>query len=352
MNRTSRFDNYRRISISDSEEEMEEITLKLTEMMVAINSLQLKYDDLSAQPQPSGVTPAAFGDYFRIPDPIKSLPTFEGNKKQLTSWLNTAEDTLNLFRDKVPVEVFRMYTTAVSNKITGKAKDILCTAGNPTDFVQIKEILISSLGDRQELSTYKCQLWQNRMSDSTNIHKYYAVTQEIVQNIKTLVKQKEKYRNNWDSINCFIDEDALAAFIAGLREPYFGHAQAARPRDIEDAYAFLCKYKAQELNAMAHERGPKKSFNQTHQRNHHIDEKSKLAPNKPTRAYSEKRYQKQQDVPEPMDIDHSLRSKLSRKQYNNNEADTEDGSSDEEKEEQAEPAEGNFCIGGKDKENL
>lgn len=51
-----------------------------------------------------------------------------------------------------------MYVTAVTNKIAGKAKDILCLAGNPDDFDVIKDILTNALGDRQELSTYKCQL--------------------------------------------------------------------------------------------------------------------------------------------------------------------------------------------------
>ena len=31
------------------------------------------------------------------------------------------------------------------------------------------------------------------------------------------------------------DEDGLAAFLAGLKEPYFGYAQAACPEDLEAA---------------------------------------------------------------------------------------------------------------------
>ena len=142
-----------------------------------------------------------------------------------------------------------MYVTAVTNKIQGKARDILCLAGNPDNFESIKEILMNALGDRQELSTYKCQLWQNKMVDGVSIQRYYQKTKDIIQSIKNLAKQKQTYKENWHAITMFIDEDGLAAFISGLKEPYFGYAQAARPTDIEDAYAFLCKFKSKEVTA-------------------------------------------------------------------------------------------------------
>ena len=36
-------------------------------------------------------------------------------------------------------------------------------------------------------------------------------------------------------------EDALAAFIAGLSQDYYGHVQAASLKDVEDVYRFVCK---------------------------------------------------------------------------------------------------------------
>lgn len=46
-----------------------------------------------------------------------------------------------------------------------------------------------------------------------------------------MAKHNENCRKNWDVINAFIEEDALADFISGLNEPYFGYAQAARPKE-------------------------------------------------------------------------------------------------------------------------
>ena len=87
------------------------------------------------------------------------------------------------------------------------------------------------------------------MTEHMSVHKYYNSIKETVQHIKTQAKQKQKYINNWEAINAFIDEDGLAAFLAGLKEPYFGYAQAACPEDLEAAYAFVCKFRCSESTA-------------------------------------------------------------------------------------------------------
>lgn len=185
------------------------------------------------------------GDPFRIPDPIKMLPIFNGNKKQLASWIET-EKTLRLFENLVSPQIFEIYVTAVINKIEGHAKDVICTNGNPKTFSEVKEILITSLGDKQDLSTYNCQLWHNKMDGNANTH--YQKTKELVHNIKSLAKQNPKYNLHWDAINDFIDEYSLAAYVSGLQKPYFGYEQAAEPKSIENAYAFICKFTSNESN--------------------------------------------------------------------------------------------------------
>lgn len=230
---------------------------------------------------------------FKIPDPIKGLPTFDGNKKQLASWLRTAETTLNYFQDS-PENVKRLYLQAIINKAEGKARDILCLSDNIETFDRVRELLTETLGDRQELSTYQCQLWRTKMTDDMTIHKYNSVMRETIQKIKILAKQKPTYGTNWRAINQFIDELGLAAFISGLKKPYFGYAQASKPKDVEDAYAFLCKFTSNEKN-----------FDQI-KPNKQVDTKPfmKKGMIKNTNPSSSVRE-------EPMDIDPSLRSRRS-----------------------------------------
>lgn len=248
-------------------------------------------------------------DLFRIPDPIKSIPKFDGNRKQLVSWLKTVEDTLSFFEPMVQEQQMRIYWQAVQNKIEGKAKDILCLAGNPQTFVEIKQILTDALGDKQELSFYKSQLWATQQMDNMSIHAYYNKTKEILQSIKTLAKQNPIYNHSWMAISTFIEEDALAAFIAGLKKPYFGYAQAARPKNLEEAYAFLCKFstnetisnnskKMSEVKSYNQNRVPQKSEQSNFRRQQYpVIEKKPIGPAQDNTKMT------------PMEVDPSLRSR-------------------------------------------
>lgn len=279
-------------------------------------------------------------DFYRIPDPIKSLPPYDGNRKQLQAWLSTAEDTLRFFHGKVSDQLFKMYVTAVVNKIQGKAKDILCLAGNPQEFESIKNVLTTALGDRQELSTYKCQLWQHKMTEGMSIHRYYQKSKELIQNIKTLAKQNSTYKDNWAAINLFIDEDGLAAFISGLKGTYFGHVQAARPKDVEDAYAFLCKFKSQEIAANSISEKSSKP-NQKNENPQKTDQRSYQKPQFQNQSQNEK----PKNQATPMDIDPSLKSRLTlnKKLINNTELEPLNDDSSEEEEELIE-GNTNFCM--------
>jgi hypothetical protein len=313
---------------------MEQLQQQLLELTGAFNTLLLKsnqneatINELNQRLQRRDGNPF---DRFRIPDPIKSLQNFDGNKKQLVSWLRIAEETLGLFRDNVPAEQFNVYLRAVINKVEGKARDIICLAGDIEDFETVKNILTEALGDKQELSTYKSELWRNKMNEDTNIYRYYSKTKEIVQNIKMLAKQKDIYRQNWQAINQFIEEDALAAFIAGLRKPYFGYANAARPKDLEEAYAFLCKYQSNE----------KTSSNMMSKPNDQRNPRKQFQPRTETPKQ------------EPMEIDASMRSKLSQnaKKYLNNNEISEEGENEiesNEEEEEEEEISVNFWMAQK-----
>jgi hypothetical protein len=231
-------------------------------------------------------------DPFRIPDSIKLLQSFDGNKKQLQQWIAMAEITLNRYRRLVIPEVFEIYEQAIINKLEGKARDAIANA-NPTNFQEVKDILIDSLADRQEMSTYKYQLWTNKMEG--NAYKYYKKHKELMQNIKTLAKQTPLYNQNWEAINAFIDEDALAAFISGLQKPLFGFVQAAKPANVEEAHAFVCKFISNDTN---------KKINSSFDFN-------KKDPSQNSYQKKDFNYKNKNQTQEPMDVDHSLRSKFS-----------------------------------------
>lgn len=336
-------------NIAISEINMDQLSNQISQLADALNNMR----ELQAQQQQQlnsllHQNPCTSGDthvqvnagtlqnFFSIPDPIKALSHFDASRKhQLTGWLTSAEATLNVFKPLVTAEQFDIYVSAVINKLDGRAKDIICLAGYPTDFNEVKSILINALGDRQELTFYKSQLWQTKMVDGMSIHKYYNKCKEITQSIKTLAKQKTIYKSNWDAINAFIDEDALAAFLAGLKEPYFGYAQAANPNDIEAAYAFVCKFKSRENTAAIME-GPSKQHFRKEYRNQ--ENRAPMRKQFPENNYNKK---PNDEKPQPMELG-SVRSNLTlnKKQvYNTEITNTEESYNHDEEE-----IDLNFCL--------
>lgn len=272
----------------------------------------------------------------KIPDPIKSIPPFDGSVKQLNAWITSTEKTLSIFKPLVPANVFAIYEQAVINKLQGKAKDAICMAQYPLTFADAKKILITALGERQELSAYKSKLWKNKQGETTSVHKYYQRTKYLVENIKALARQDKDYAQAWNAVCKFIDQDALAAFVSGLNEFYFGHALAARPKSLDDAYAFLCEFHSSEKIA----RGEKKKKEYQGQKDKHKDFHKYEKPK--NRATNE----------EPMEIDPSLRSRLTlnKRNINNHEADQSDTESESEQETETPELNVNFQIAPVDQE--
>ena len=327
---------------------LRELTEKQNQQQSTLNTLLQNNASASRNAPPAPAPAANIENLFKIPDPIKAIPRFDGSRKQLSAWLTTAENTLLVFKDLVSDCQYQIFTTAIINKIEGKAKDIICLAGNPQNFNEVKEILTNALGDRQELTFYKSQLWQNKMTDNMSVHKYYNKCKEICQNIKSLAKQKPKYKDNWEAINAFIEEDALAAFLAGLKEPYFGYAQAACPEDMEAAYAFVCKFRSKESTASNMENFKQSKFHpkKEYKENNNYDSKNPSTYKKISNQLNTKNKteppEHDTDSPQPMELG-STRTKLTlnKRQIHNNEVTDDEKSSDSENEE--ENIDLNFC---------
>lgn len=87
----------------------------------------------------------------------------------------------------------------------------------------------------------------------------------MVQNIKNLARLETQYANHWEAIDLFIEEDALAAFFAGLSKTYFGYAQPAKPAYVREAYAFLCQFTCNESIRVSQNKGSARNTKQESQ---------------------------------------------------------------------------------------
>lgn len=271
-----------------------------------LNNLQAENDGLRAVAQ-NNQQPAreAADDIFRIPDPIKSLPTFDGKKKQATAWVQTVRTTLDRFRNRVSEEIIEMYEQCVINKVIGEARDILCSNGNPQTFEEAARVLLNSFGDKNTIATYQTQIWNMKMENS--LHNYYKKAKELMVNIKSLAKENQTYAAHWEAINLFIEQESLAAFINGLQKPYFGYAQTAQPEDIETAYAFLCRFQCAEITKKQTQ--PTNSSNYQKGQFQNSPSNHKPQGQKQNKFFSNTQPRSDRSKITPMEIDPSIRSK-------------------------------------------
>lgn len=124
-------------------------------------------------------------------------------------------------------------------------------------------------------------------------------------NMKSLAKQNPMYVNHWDAINHFLEQECLAAFINGLSRPNLGYAQTAQPSDLEDAYAFLCRFQ----NAEKTKSQTQAAFDQQPHSSKYVKPSNKPF-NKQSDAQPSTRHRPHSDRQKttPMEIDPSLRS--------------------------------------------
>lgn len=305
----------------------------IRQLEARISALQSENNALKLQSQSQSAS-----SLFRIPDPIRIIPSFDGNKKQLTAWLTTVRRTLSLFTNNTtPPELLAIYEQTIINKIEGRARDTICVNGNPSTFEEAAEILQSVYGDRNTIATYQTQLWSMKMNESLNIH--YKKVKEIMISMKSVARENDLYAKHWQAINHFLEQECLAAFINGLSKPYFGYAQTAQPNDLESAYAFLCRFQNAEktktqTQAVFEQNQSGKAFN---------NKKDKTSEKK-FNSYSPKP-QSDRQKPTPMDIDPTLRVSNRNKIFAHTTNNDEDSDSAEEVEQETpEQEEVNFQI--------
>lgn len=155
----------------------------------------------------------AADDIFRIPDPIKPLPTFDGKKKQATVKVQNVRKTLERFRNRVSEKIIEMYEQCVINKVIGEARDILCSNGNPQTFEEAARVVLSSFGVKNTIATYQTQIKNMTMENSR--HNNYKQAKELMANIKFLEKENRIYAANWETVNLFIEQET---YINGLQK--------------------------------------------------------------------------------------------------------------------------------------
>lgn len=172
----------------------------------------------------------------KIPDPIKFLPSFDGETKTLHHWLTAAQDVLALYEDVrvAAPAVYRVWIGVIRSKIVAKANEALVSRNIPNDWDAIRLNLIEHFGDRRDLSTL-CQKIPYMKQGQKSIDTFHKEVTELSANINQKILLDIRYDGHADAVMTFVREITKNAFIDGLNEPYNLTVRGSRPQTLEDA---------------------------------------------------------------------------------------------------------------------
>lgn len=184
---------------------------------------------------------------YSVPDPIKQLSEFNGNKKELTIWLDEVDQLYDTFKIKGqnggPDTMNAYYVQAIKNKIKGEARVTLCANGNPTSIPEIKRVLLQHYGDQRDIATNLNLLFNIRKGDKTH-NKFYMEIKELETRIKSNLQL-----NPLSTIE-LLEKITITKYLDNIQEPLASIIRTTNPSNLEDAYQYVT------LNQNAERRKP------------------------------------------------------------------------------------------------
>lgn len=170
----------------------------------------------------------------RIPDTIKQLPTYSGDKKQLTTWIDLVQSTLELYRELVNTPIYPIWLRQIRQKITEKANDVLVNNHTPLQWNAMRDALIDHFGDRRDLSTLTQKIPYLKQGSQT-IDSFYHECAGLASDINANLTLDPQNNGHVPAIMRVIGIMMRDSFIDGLHEPYSSYTRNARPASLLEA---------------------------------------------------------------------------------------------------------------------
>lgn len=270
----------------------------------------------------------------RIPDPIKLIPPYTGDKKGLTAWLSIVDTTLALYeglRDSLP---YRVWVQQIRNKITGDALKALEGGHANITWPEIKQALSDYFGDKRELSTLTQNIPHLRQG-KFNVHDYYNHCSNLYSAIENKIRLDPENAGHEAAIMRVIANQVKNGFIDGLREPYDQLIRNYKPDTLHEAYTAACEQIAAADRKNLWKRTPRAQTSQydeqkpqnSNKYQHNNDNKNnqfRKPQNPPQQPFQQnpprssqfRNNEKWSPAPTPMEVDPSIRSRNSYRMNN------------------------------------
>lgn len=183
-----------------------------------------------------------FLDRGKIPSIIKDLPDFNGNARDLSTWILDVEDCLELFNDFRDSYEYHLVMKTVRRKIKNEANDILISNNTPNDWSEIKDVLRLYYADKRDLMTLDNQLKVMSRRPQETIETYYSRVREMITLISSAISTDETWKGHEAALIKLYNMMALDTFIRGLGEPLSLFCKNYKPKSLASAYHYCVEF--------------------------------------------------------------------------------------------------------------
>lgn len=257
---------------------------------------------------------------FYIPDQIKIIPQFSGNRKEALAWIEDTQEAIDQFEEYELEPEYKQIIRVIKSKIVGEAREVLIAPGNPSEWIEIKEILLNAFGDKRDITSHIQSLFYVRQGKKT-LQEYFQKVKAIDTAIKTTAAQMEDYKRSTEAVNKLISLMTLTRYIDGLNgENLAMYVRSYRPKSLEEAHEITIAHsnasfrqKIENRQASSSSSGanvhPKFQNKYENTRNQNSNNSQNSGPQKANSG----RYKRNNDE------DVSMKTHISKMQINNNE---------------------------------
>lgn len=173
---------------------------------------------------------------FHIPDQIKIISEFNGNRKEAIAWIKDTQEALDQFEEFELEPSYKHIIRAVKSKIVGEAREVLIASGNPSEWEEIKEILLNAFGDKRDITSHLQSLFYVKQGKKS-LSEYFQKVKAIDTAIKTTAVQMDDYKGSIEAVNKLISLITLTRYIDGLNgENLAMYVRSYRPKSLEEAH--------------------------------------------------------------------------------------------------------------------
>lgn len=170
---------------------------------------------------------------YQVPDPIKQLSEFSGNKNELIIWLDEVDQLYNTFKVKgqngAPDSMNAYYVQAIKNKIKGEARQTLCVNGNPTTIPEIRKVLLQHYGDQKDIATNINLLFNAKKGEKTH-QRFYNEIKDLESRIKS------NLQINPLSSTELLERIVITKYLDNIQEPLASIIRSTNPSNLEEAF--------------------------------------------------------------------------------------------------------------------